>query len=255
MVADLRERAPHTGISPVSGLALPPMTLADAGAAYHHDLAVVRPMTAADAVWAGGLHANALPHGFFARLGQRFLTAYYQTFVDSPYAVARVAEGPQGPAGMVVGTVRNSAHYSWVLRRRGGVLVSRGLVALLRRPSAMSLFLRTRLGWYSRAMLRFARRGLVRPFTQPPPRSSAPTQPAVLAHIAVAEDARGTGAGAALVAVFVDAAKAAGCGEAVLVTLAGPAGAGRFYRRLGWTLRERHDDRDGRLLECYARRL
>ena len=46
-----------------------------------------------------------------------------------------------------------------------------------------------------------------------------------------------------------------GCAEVVLVTLAGPAGAGRFYRRLGWTLRDRHDDHDGRLLECYSWRL
>lgn len=212
-------------------------------------------MTSADAPWAASLHAAELPHGFFARLGRRFLTAYYATFIDSPHAVAFLAEGPDARAGMLVGTVRNRAHYSWVLRNRGGLLVRKGLAGLLKSPPAMSLFLRTRLGWYSGALLRFGMRALLRPFSRPSQRRAGPTQPAVLAHIAVAEEARRDGAGAALVSIFLDAAKGAGCSEAVLVTLAGPAGAGRFYRRLGWTLRDRHDDHDGRLLECYSRRL
>ena len=212
-------------------------------------------MTSADAPWAGALHAVALPHGFFARLGPGFLTAYYTTFIDSPFAVALVAEGPDGRAGMLVGTVRNSAHYSWVLRNRLGVLVRKAFAALVMSPPTMSLFLRTRLGWYSGALLRFAKRALQRPFSRPAQRPAEPIQPAVLAHIAVAEDARRDGAGAALVSIFVDAAKGAGCSDVVLGTLAGPAGAGRFYRRLGWTLRDRHDDHDGRLIECYSRRL
>lgn len=201
------------------------------------------------------MHVLALPHGFFARLGVRFLTAYYQSFIDSPYAVAHVAEGPDGRAGMLVGTVRNREHYAWVLRRRGWALARKGLAALLCRPPAMALFLRTRVGWYSAALLRVARGTLLGPFTRPAARAHALTQPAVLTHVAIREDDRGNGAGAALVAAFVDAARGAGCTEAVLVTLAGPVGAGRFYRRLGWTLKDRHDDHDGRLLECYYRRL
>jgi GNAT superfamily N-acetyltransferase len=152
---------------------------------------------------------------------------------------------------MLVGTVRNRAHYSWVMRHHGRRLVRTAIAAMLVRPPVLVFFLRTRLGWYCRTALRAG----VRMFTRSRPKSPPLRQPAVLAHVAVHDDARGSGAGGALVSAFVDAATSAGCEEAVLVTLAGPAGAGRFYRRLGWTLRDRHDDHDGRLLECYVRRL
>lgn len=230
------------------------MTLADTGAAVAHELAVVRRMTTADAQWAAELHAEALPHGFFARLGPAFLARYYETFIASPHAVAFIADSTDGPAGVLVGTTRNRLHYSWVLRQRGARMVLRGLTAMLARPGVLLLFLRTRLGWYLGGALRFARRAVTRAF-QSTPSGQHRRQPAVLTHVAVDSASRGTGAGSALVASFVQAARAAGCADAVLVTLAGPAGAGPFYRRLGWTLRDRHDDRDGRLLECYQRRL
>ena len=230
------------------------MTLAETGAAYRNELAVVRHMTTDDAAWAAELHAEALPHGFFVRLGTRFLTAYYDSFIASPHAVALCTDSSEGPAGMLVGTVRNSVHYSWVLRHRGLRLVGRGIGAMLTSPRVMVLFVRTRLGWYLGGLLRFARRAVTGMFRSQPA-VSARRQPAVLTHVAVAPEARGTGAGAALVSAFTQAAAAAGCDEAVLVTLAGPAGAGPFYRRLQWTLRDRHDDHDGRLLECYYRRL
>ena len=230
------------------------MTLADTGAAVANELAVVRRMTTADARWAADLHAQALPHGFFARLGPRFLCSYYETFVASPHAVAYIADSTGGPAGVLVGTVRNRLHYSWVIRRRGARLVGRGLLAMLSRPAVLLLFLRTRLGWYAGGGLRACKRAFGRAFRSPVAGQSR-RQPAVLLHVAVAPDARATGAGTALVSTFVQSAKAAGCAEAVLVTLAGPTGAGQFYRRLGWTLRDRHDDHDGRLLECYQRRL
>ena len=234
-----------------AALAFAPMALAETGAAYRSELAVVRRMTRADAAWAASLHERALPHGFFARLGCRFLAVYYETFIRSPYAVAFVVDSPDGPVGMLVGTVRNAAHYSWVLRRQGRRLFRRGLAALLLRPPSLIFFVRTRLGWYVRKVLRFT----TRMFTSSAPPPAPGPQPAVLTHLAVEETARGTGAGGALVAAFEQAAAGAGCTEAVLVTLAGPAGAGQFYRRLGWTLRDRHDDHDGRLLECYDRRL
>jgi GNAT superfamily N-acetyltransferase len=231
------------------------MTLAEPGAAYRSELAVVRRMTAADARWAAALHQRALSHGFFARLGRRFLAAYYESFVVSPFAVAFIAETSEGPAGMLVGTVRNRAHYSWVMRNRRRRLLWAGIRALLFSPPALMFFLRTRVGWYTGGVLRFSRRAFLRRVRRPGPAGVVRRGPAVLTHVAVASDARGTGAGSALVRVFEDAARGAECDEALLVTLAGPAGAGQFYRRLGWTLHDRHTDHDGRLLECYQRRL
>lgn len=231
------------------------MTLADTGAAYSYDVAVVRPMTAADAAFAAALHESALPHGFFGRLGRPFLQAYYESFIASPHAVAFVADSTAGPAGVLVGTVRNAAHYSWVLRNRGQHLAWRGVIALLARPAQLWLFLRTRVGRYVRGAARLRPTPSRNHREAPSMAGAAFGQPAVLTHVAVSAESRGTGAGGALVAAFLRTAKGARCREAILVTLAGPEGAGPFYRRLGWTLRDTHDDHDGRLLECYRRRL
>ncbi|KRB73141.1 hypothetical protein ASE01_20450 [Nocardioides sp. Root190] len=37
-------------------------------------------------------HLTTFPRGFFARLGSRFLTRYFRTFLDGPLAVALVVE-------------------------------------------------------------------------------------------------------------------------------------------------------------------
>ena len=230
------------------------MTLADHGAAASTDVVVVRPMTHDDVAFAAALHETALPHGFFGRLGPRFLACYYQSFVASPHAVAFVAQGPAGPVGVIVGTVRNGAHYSWVLRRRGRTLTLRAATWLTTHPSQLLFFLRTRLGWYLSGLLRFGRRAVARRLHGGTERACA-AQPAVLTHLAVTPFGRGAGVGGALVEQFTTAARLAGCQEAVLVTFAGPEGAGPFYRRLGWTRRDVHHDHDGRLVECYDRRL
>lgn len=210
----------------------------------------MRRMTTADVGFAAVLHHTALPHGFFARLGTGFLLCYYESFVTSPHAVALVAQGASGPAGVLVGTVRNGEHYAWVLRHYGPRLVGRALACLLRHPSQLAFFVRTRLGWYSAALLRMGGRAAARR-----ERNGDGPEPAVLTHVAVTPFGRGSGTGGALVREFVDAAQAAGCSSAVLVTLAGPEGAGRFYQRLGWIRRDEHRDHDGRPVECYERRL
>lgn len=241
------------------------MTLADAHAVADAQLVMVRPMTAKDVAFAARLHQEALPHGFFGRLGARYLSAYYASFVASPHAVALIAEASDGPAGALVGTVANSAHYSWVLRNHGARLAVRGALALLARPSELAFFARTRVGRYLRKAARLGRGRVLRavppvdasqqPQTQRRPAARRRRHPAVLTHVAVTPASRGLGVGAALERAFVDAARAAGCQRAMLVTLAGDDGAGRFYRRLGWTLDQTREDRDGRLIECYRRTL
>lgn len=209
----------------------------------------VRAATRADALFAARLHAAALPHGFFARLGTGFLSAYYESFFASPHAVAFVAVVGSQPAGVLVGTLDNRGHYRWVLRHSAWRLAVLGVLALLVRPGELSLFARTRLGRYARAIARH-RRNEMRPAVAP-----EPVRVAVLSHVAVSADARGSGVGAALVDAFLACAIAAGCEEARLVTLAGSSGAGDFYRRLGWTDDGNTVDRDGRALTRFSRRL
>src|SRR5687767_7651024 len=87
--------------SDMSASSLRAMTLADHGAVPSSDVVVVRQMTAHDVAFAAALHETALPHGFFGRLGPRFLSSYYQAFVDSPHAVAFVAQSHAGPVGVI----------------------------------------------------------------------------------------------------------------------------------------------------------
>lgn len=223
------------------------MTLADSTARTSTPLVVVRPMRHRDEAFAAALHETALPHGFFGRLGTGFLSAYHESFLASPHAVAYVAENRDGRAGFLVGTF--GPHNAWVLRNRWMKLAIRGALALLSRPSELAFFLRTRTLSYIRRLLK------VRAGGTPQARPHRAQPPAVLTHVAVAPEARGLGVGEALVEAFLDAARSTGATEACLVTLAGPDGAGRFYQRLGWDLHEVRKDRDGRPIEHYCRRL
>lgn len=196
----------------------------------------LRAMERTDLPFAAVLHRRCLRHGLFPELGPRFLAAYLGTFVASPYAVAIVADGIDEPAGFLVGTLDDRAHYRHVLRRHGLRLAALGAVALAVRPRVAGRFARTRAARYLRGGLRLART----------PTTAAPAPAAgVIAHVAVTPAGRGQGVGAALVEGFVDHARSAQLPVVRLVTRADGDGAGAFYRRLGWQEDGCFDDRDG----------
>jgi ribosomal protein S18 acetylase RimI-like enzyme len=188
------------------------------------------------------LHAETLPHGFFAELGHLFLRAYLATFVSSPHAVALLLTVHDAPVGMVVGVLRPQAHRQWVLRRRGFLLAILGTTALATRPRLALRFARTRIAHYRRAWRR--RRN--------PATTQLAGQPAVLSHIAVAPGAEGAGFGRQLVEAFVEAARDAGSQRVVLATLAGKAGAAGFYRKQGWSESEPRLNFDGQSMIIFS---
>lgn len=218
----------------------------------------VRPLSSDDLGFAADLHLQRLPHGFFTRLGPRFMRTYYRSFIDSPHAVALIAVRASHRTGVIVGTVNNRNHYSWTLRNMGWELGLVGLLALLARPRVLALFARTRLRRYARAglrMLRSHRPGATRSAPATAASSTAgSTEPsgatpadgssggattpspevAVLTHVAVDPSASGSGTGRRLTDSFRRAVASAGASEIRLVTLAGDEGASGFYRRLGW---------------------
>lgn len=193
----------------------------------------VRPLASADLAAVASLHARALPDGFFAGLGERFLRAYYRSFLASPVAVALVAASETDVVGAIVGPARNADHYRWVVRRHGLRLALSGALALLARPAELRRFLRTRVPRYVRALSRML--GLSRSSGRAVSRADRAPDPevAVLTHVAVAGSARGSGAGRDLVAAFVEECRANGAREVRLVTNSSEGAAG-FYRRLGW---------------------
>lgn len=207
----------------------------------------VRSLTSADLDFCAALHAEALPHGFFAELGGRFLRAYYATFLDSPHGVAFAAMVSRQPVGYLVGTTDPRAHTRWVLRRRGAKLALYGAVGVARRPRAGYRFVRTRLARYARAWRRHRGNGTEQRAVRP--------IPAVLTHVAVLPGARGLGTGRRLVDAFVDAAREGDASWALLTTLARSAGAGGFYARAGWTLSTTRTSPDGQRIEEWTRSL
>ena len=211
----------------------------------------VRSLTSADLDFCAALHAQALPHGFFAELGGRFLRAYYATFLDSPHAVAFGATVSRQPVGYLVGMTDPRAHTRWVLRRRGAKLAFFGAVGVARNPRAGYRFLRTRLARYARAWRRH--RGSANGNANE--QRGVGRVPAVLTHVAVLEGARGLAAGRRLVDAFLDAARERGASSALLTTLAGPGGAGGFYARAGWMLSTTRTSPDGERIEEWVRSL
>lgn len=174
------------------------------------------------------IHMDRLPHGFFVRLGPRYLRAYDRTFMGHDSAVALVAAVDGVVVGFLVGATDVHAHRRWVLSEHGRRLALVGAAAMLVRPTVAFEFLRTRLARYARALTR-------RPTPAAPSATSTePSATAVLTHVAVDSAAAGRGAGTALVGAFVDAVRRSGGAHIELVTLTGEAGAADFYRRLGW---------------------
>ena len=187
---------------------------------------------------AAALHADALPHGFFPRLGRRFLEGYLATYVDDPAGIAIAAIEDAALVGFVVGSTAPATRRSHVLRQHGVRLGWRGATALVRKPRLAVHFLRTRGAAY---LTRVAQTVVKR---RGGDEAAASGGLAVLAHVAVDPTARGTGVGAALVREFERQVADAGVARIVLVTLSA-GGAGDFYRRLGWREDGVSGDRDG----------
>lgn len=197
----------------------------------------IRPLVAAEADFAALLHAEALPHGFFASLGHRFLRAYYLSFLDSPHGCAFAAGIEGAPIGFVVGSFDPVAHRRFTIRCHGARLAWEGGRALLRHPGLGIDFLSTRLGRYTKAIARTLRPGGAPASADEDLRSQ--DGPGVLSHLAVLPAARGWGAGEALVDAFVMEARRRGVRRLELLTLADELGATSFYAHLGWRRGER----------------
>jgi GNAT superfamily N-acetyltransferase len=201
----------------------------------------IRALERDDLQLAARLHRQMLPHGIFPALGDRFLRRYLLTYATSPAAVAFVAEFGGVPVGFLVGVLDPPTHRCHMLRQHGIALVGVGLPALVLRPRVAFRFVRTRAWRYVTTLMRFASARVRLPVAEP----GGPGSPAVLCHVAVVPDGRGSGIGASLVATFEARARNGGVKEAVLLTLADGGGAGPFYERLGWHAGDTRSDRDG----------
>ncbi|MDP9395263.1 MAG: GNAT family N-acetyltransferase [Actinomycetota bacterium] len=204
-------------------------------------------MSATESAFAARLHAHHFPHGFLARAGHGVLRAWYDAARTSPAAVTLVAATAEGPVGYLFGTSDDAGHRAHVVRRCGPRLAAALVAGLAVRPALLATFLRTRLCRYA-ARAAHAARG-ARPAT------TGRGATATLHHIAVDPEVRSSGAGKSLVTAYEAELRRRGVSTARLVTLAGPAGAGPFYARLGWTRTGETTGRDERRFEVWCRDL
>jgi GNAT superfamily N-acetyltransferase len=215
-----------------------------------------RTMTEADLPFVVAQHMYHFPDGFFARLGQRFLSEYYRAFLTGSAVRASIAEFDDEPAGYLVGVTDPPAHRDHVVRRHGRALVLKAVAAMLRRPALGLLFLRTRTGLYARKLLRRRgpranRSGAASAALSGQQPRSGPT--AVLTHVAVVPGVQSCGIGSELIRRFDEEVAAAGCERLSLVTASGEQGAGPYYRRNGWQASGGRCTPDGLQLTTYER--
>ncbi|UJA21498.1 GNAT family N-acetyltransferase [Thermoleophilia bacterium SCSIO 60948] len=192
----------------------------------------LRCATPADVDFMARLHAETLPQAFFVSLGQKFMRRYYATFIESPYAEALVAAVSDHRAGMIVGVLDPPLHVRWIARNRAIALALSALSALVVRPAAASMFLRTRARRYAGAWRRHRRSRSAQA-----PATDGAIRPAVLSHVSVPSGARHRGIGQSLVCGFETSAWSYGADWITLTTLAGSDGASDFYESLGWRYR------------------
>lgn len=210
---------------------------------YDHKPWRMRRMGLQDLPFVVHSHSQHFAHGFFARLGPRFLTKYYRTFLDGPLAVAVVCEIDEAPIGYLVGILDTRRHRRLLLAHHGTTLAVAAALGMIARPWLAVTFLWTRCRRYVAAISRARHASGA---------ADAPVHVAVLSHLVVLSEARCQGIGAALVDEFLRQAVEADCSRACLVTLAGDTGAGTFYQRRGWTHTHQGRSPEGRELAYYS---
>lgn len=200
----------------------------------------VRPLVPADAPESTRIHVEVLDMEFLARCGPGFLRCYHRAWMDSPDGLALAAVEEDGRlVGVLLGALRPAGHYRAMVRRHGPALVGWVAVGALTRPSLAKELLTTRLVRYVRGLARMARQALRRhpptpaPASGPGPDGQAPKAVGEVTHVMVRPEARGSGAGRALLESAREAAVRAGLEELVLVTPP-DLDAGGFYAHLGW---------------------
>ncbi|MGQ7297984.1 GNAT family N-acetyltransferase [Quadrisphaera sp. KR29] len=232
----------------------------------------IREMTPADLPRTAFWHRKALPQAFFTRLGPRFLRRWQHTYLDSPHAIALMAERtdvlPPQPVAFLLAATDAQAHQAHVLRHHRLPLTALGLGALLVRPAVLVRFLRTRAGRYIQRMTHLpttgglarqaspmaadAARGCPTPSSTSSTSSASSTDPAqahrarvaVVVALVVDVKVRRSGVGRALLDAFTTRAAQAGADRAELVT-AWASDAEVFYDECGWSRSTMRPNRDG----------
>ncbi len=189
-------------------------------------------MGGADLDSVASLHLAAFPHFFLTSLGQRALRELYAGMLDDTAGITLIAEADGRMLGFAAGTIDSRWYYRRLLVRRWWRFVRAIALQALRRPSLLF-----RLGWR------------VRSATTSAPRPGE----AVLLSVAVSPSQQGRGAGRALVAGFIAAAREKNARSVSLTTDAvDNQRVQQFYQSLGFHRRAEYATPEHRLIHEYV---
>lgn len=179
----------------------------------HEVTLALRPMTAADVPRVVELHLAAFEGFFLSFLGPRFLRVFYSATVALG-EIAAVAEADGRVVGFVMGSTHPGRFFKQLLRTRLFAFALSAAPAVLRRPAIA---------------LRVARA------VTKPKDATRSAGTATLMSLGVDPSAQGLGAGKALVARFLDDARARGSARVDLTTdKLDNDRTNAFYRGLGF---------------------
>ena len=181
----------------------------------------VRAGTEADAMLAATLHASEISDGFLSSLGRPFLRRLYRRVVREPQSFLLVAQSDGNAVGFIAGAEDVRALYRSFIRRDGLVATAAALPKILRSWRRVLETLR-----YPGETHETNGDG--------PSKPASPLPPAELLSVAVAPNARGKGAGRALVQAFTAELTRRGVPGARVVVGADNDAAIHLYEQCGF---------------------
>jgi GNAT superfamily N-acetyltransferase len=214
------------------------------------EVVVVRPLVAADVDASSALQASAPPSARLdvpAALGAGFLRRWQLAHLDSPHAVALVAERAAdtgdddaqdppgtGTCGVLLAVLDAAAHREHLLRRHGPALARAAGAASVAAPQAVAGWVRHHGGPLVSAATLLPTRGGSAASARRLERSASATPAAVLESVVVHPSVRGTGTGRQLLSALAAQAAALGA-RRVEARVPWGTGAEGFFTACGWT--------------------
>lgn len=215
-----------------------------------HHVISVRPLAPDESAVSAAIHQDVLGMEFLARFGPGFLRTYHRAWIESPGGLALAAvDADDAIVGVILASLDPAGHYRWMLTHAGPRLAARLVARSLREPALARDLIATRAARYAGAVWRQLTRR-----SRPAPVATARPRVGEVTHLMVRTEARGMGAGAALLAETERRAGAAGVKELVLVTP--PELESRhFYEHLGWEATGSLTSRSGERFIRFCRHL
>lgn len=190
----------------------------------------IRPFHPADARRVADLHTEGIPQGFLSQLGPQLLELLYEGIAEAPRSGIWVTTRSEKVVGFICGTLDVHRCYRAVLLRRGPRLVWRIVPELVKISTWKQVF----------ETLLYPLREIGQTTSKGDPSTAKAEPTAELLSIAVAREARGSGAAHRLVEAMETAFRQWGhTGPYRVVTVSSDPRSNAFYRKLGFTFARR----------------